>query len=176
MYSCCSAEVLIRLEASYVSLTEHKQLIQQAISQQWSMRRYDARRCNLMRLQDAHSAWDAVPLDIMFGAVLTDIMDSRPKTLFMCTDNTTVPERGDVHKGPFSTKRFAFWLAEQGVCKQFIQGVDTGQCSIWTWQLDKRKALALRTKLSRQYNKRYNKLADKLPNPSTYSVYGEPVW
>jgi len=174
MYSCCSAEVVIRLEASYLTPEEYKEGAALARKEQWSMKHIDGRKCWLDQIIDScNSAWDAIPLDIAFGAVLQDMLACGHKTLFMCTDNTTVPETGDVHKGPFSTKRLAFWLEEQEVCKQFIQGADTGQCSVWSWQLNKTKAYALRNKLSRQYNKRYNKLADSLPDPTPYPFSSE---
>jgi hypothetical protein len=178
MYSCCSADVIIRLEAGYCSVEDHKYGVQQAIEQQWAMRRLDGRRNNLRHLLDnCCSVWDAVPLDIMFGAVLQDMLGcGGAKTLYMCTDNTTVPERGDVHKGPFSTKRFAFWLRDQKVCQQWIQGADTGQCSTWSWQLDAEKAKALSTTLSRRYNKWHNRLADKLPNPHPHPFEDLIVW
>ena len=119
--NCCSGFEIARLEEREVWRTEKHYFdwYERESRDGWSSRPRNLRRDEVLNLGNLLNDLDAVPCWVMFAAVLNSIKPrnkaARDNYVYQATDNYV--GRGDVHNGPFSTRNFVDWLADNNLAE-----------------------------------------------------------
>ena len=159
--SCCSCDCVLRLEAEYTSLTQRKNERLLLIQEKFEVNSIVSDSYSLQQLN--HSMGEAafaVSRDIAFAAVLADMMRT-PQHLFIGTDNMS--DHGDVHRGPFSTRKFFPWLSRNGLGTVKKGVTRLGNVDLACWSAILHIDLARRYVSTRksEYVQQYNRFANK---------------
>lgn len=184
MISCCAATIPIRLEASYCTLHQQKINLRQLVRAEFSVNHLTDTFSYAYAIKDILiDAAMAMPLDMVFGAVLNDMYHNENNTanLFMCTDNITKPATGDVHKGPFSTKNLVQWLIDNDLATVYqgailykkafmpdgsLSNKSQRAVTTWSWVLRPTATKKYITKIRAAFKEHYNELVKDLPGRS----------
>ena len=163
---CCKVDLIVRLSANYCTkkdkLAQQKQFIADKFAVD-GIPEYDLRR--KIKRESAFPAF-AISRDAMFALVLQDMLENRSH-LFIATDTISQQPRGDIHKGPFSTRRFVRWLSynKLGHSKQGLsRRGSSNTLSCWSLLLKKDACLAYVEKSLIQSTNEYNTFARQCTN------------
>lgn len=152
MISCCSASVVIRLEASYCTTKDRRNEQKALANDHWA----SSMPAQLRWIQNnLHNQAYAIPYNVAMTAVLADMLGESTGTLWIATDNIRRTTGDDVHLGPFSTAGLVDWLPKQGLADVYCGATNANESvQTWSWHLDTRAC----TEYVREHEAKYDKV------------------
>jgi len=144
--SCCSVDTPVRLRSNVASKRDVERDLRET-AQRGRLSHYEdlktrdwITRCGLQNIVKNHSGppRSAIPVEVAFAGVLDDLLTMGHAMMFVMTDNMTV--RGDVHRGPFSTKNFCKWLEDNELAN--VISMRNGRMKTWVFHFTGTRRLA----------------------------------